>query len=65
MTQIYCTLCHKYQPLLIERMHKDLLNEFIWGDLLCSVCKLVITTLRVDEEGIYEFKKIERFKIVG
>lgn len=59
MTRIYCEVCRRHQPLLIEKMGKDLLNEIIWGDLLCSVCKLVITTLEVDEEGDYEFKKVE------
>lgn len=57
MTKIYCKHCDKHQPLLIDRMQK-LNGDIIWGDLVCSKCKLVIASIRVDEEGEYEFRKI-------
>lgn len=54
--KIYCELCEESQPVLIDRMQKDDLNgDKIWGDLVCSVCKLVITSLETDEPGVYEF----------
>lgn len=59
--KIYCSSCGKYQPLEIEPMSSDKLNgDSIWGDLLCSVCRLVIATLTVSEAGIYEFRKVEQ-----
>ena len=57
--KIYCECCDKHQPVRIDRMTKDHLNgENIWGDLCCSQCHLVIATLTVEEEGVYEFKKV-------
>ena len=53
--KIYCENCDDHQPIQIAPMRKD--PAGIWGDLLCSVCKLVIATLTVEEEGIYEFRK--------
>ena len=52
---IYCSNCDSHQPLFIDPMKKK--DEGIWGDLVCTVCGLVIATLTVEEEGIYEFTK--------
>lgn len=56
MTHIYCDSCGKRQPLKIDPMTDH--DGVIWGDLLCSVCGLVIATIDVDEEGEYEFVKV-------
>jgi transcription initiation factor TFIIIB Brf1 subunit/transcription initiation factor TFIIB len=59
MTKIYCENCGKRVPLEIDHMRSDDLNgDVIWGDLVCSKCKLVIATLEVDSPGIYEFVKV-------
>ena len=60
---IYCDSCNANTPLSIDPMKKDHRNaNSIWGDLYCSVCKLVIATMTVEEEGIYEFKKVAEIK---
>jgi hypothetical protein len=61
VVRIYCECCGCHQPLLIEEMRSDELNgQAIWGDLLCSICKLVIATLTVEEPGQYEFRKVRK-----
>ncbi len=45
-------------------MSKDNLNgTLIWGDICCAECCLVLLTVEVNKEGIYEFKKIENLNI--
>lgn len=55
---IYCENCNAHQPFSVDPMKKDPKNaDSIWGDLVCLVCRFVIATLTVEEEGIYEFRK--------
>ena len=58
--KIYCEVCGKSQDIRIDPMCNDqnFPEQGIWGDLMCSVCNLVIATVSVENEGIYEFKKI-------
>ena len=52
MIKIYCEVCNKHAPLLIEDMKEDTLNRkgVFWGDLMCSVCRIVIATITTEEE---------------
>lgn len=58
-TLIYCDACERPQPLIIDPMTRDANDHRVRGDLLCGVCRYVITTLTVREEGEYEFVKVE------
>jgi len=53
--KIYCETCDKHQPLDIDEMSTDDLNDNIWGDLVCSKCRFVIATLSVPVAGVYDF----------
>lgn len=57
--RLFCVVCQKSQPIIIEPMQSDDLNgDKIWGDIICSECKLVIATVEVQEPGIYDFVKV-------
>lgn len=61
MIRIFCELCKKHQPIQIEPLTMSAFNDGIerpWGDVMCSVCHLVITTITGDEEGKYEIVKV-------
>ena len=59
-TRIFCPNCKLHQPLKIGDMQSDarLPDRGVWGDLVCSVCFTIITSLFVDESGVYDFIKI-------
>jgi len=56
---IYCEVCDSHQPLYVEPMSSDDLNDSIWGDLLCETCRFVIATITVPEAGLYAFHRVE------
>ena len=59
LVKFYCVACDKHQDVIIEPMETDNLNgDIIWGDVICSVCRLVIATITADKVGIYEFVKV-------
>jgi len=60
---IYCEACKKMQPLGIADMRQDerFEEQGVWGDLICTVCYSVITSLAVEEPGVYEFVKVLDF----
>jgi len=56
MVNFYCESCECFHAVEIEEMKQDDLNgDDIWGDIVCSVCHLVIATVIVDKPGKYEF----------
>jgi len=58
-TRIFCPNCKHHQPLKIGDMQPaERLPDQIWGDLVCSVCFTIITSLLVDEPGVYDFIKV-------
>lgn len=61
MVKIYCSTCGKYQSMRIDEMHKDK-DGTIWGDICCEYCHLIIATIEVEREGIYEFKRISQIE---
>ena len=63
MVNFFCLGCGKSQEVEIEPMKKDDLNgETIWGDVVCSICHLVIATITVDEPGVYDFVKVDELE---
>ena len=63
MKKIYCPNCHSFQPFLVDKMWKGKRDRgAIWGDICCKTCLIVITSLEVDEPGIYEFVKVGELK---
>jgi len=60
MIKFYCDSCGCSQPVIVEEMKSDDLNgDKVWGDIVCSVCHLVIATVTVDKPSKYEFVLIE------
>jgi hypothetical protein len=59
-TLIYCDSCKKMQPLGIADMRQNTRFEEqgVGGDLICTECFSVITSLCVKEPGIYRFVKV-------
>ena len=55
MIKMYCEQCNKRQPFIVEDAHKDVLNEFPWGDIYCKKCRFIIATYSADIEGSYIF----------
>ena len=57
--KIFCDCCGTIKPSRIDAMSKDNLNGVkIWGDICCGECGHVLCTIEVEEEGVYEFKKV-------
>jgi hypothetical protein len=48
------------QPLGIADMRQDerFQEQGVWGDLICTECFSIITSLCVKEAGVYEFVKV-------
>lgn len=59
--KIYCESCGSHQPLKIDWMRHDTVfpDQGIWGDLVCETCFLVLNSVTVEEEGIYELTKVD------
>ena len=57
---IFCPNCKQNQPLKIGDMQLDerLPDRCVLGDLVCSTCFTIITSLTVDEPGVYKFVKV-------
>ncbi|MEM7133442.1 MAG: hypothetical protein AAF702_44510 [Chloroflexota bacterium] len=51
MIYVYCDNCEKAQPAIFEPLTSDDLNPKPWGDIVCSVCHLVLATLSADQPG--------------
>ncbi len=62
MIKIFCDSCQSHEPMRIDPMKKDPKDKSIWGDVCCNSCFLVLATITVEEEGIYEFVKIKEIK---
>lgn len=43
-SKIYCEFCG-FQPVVIEPPRLDILGKSIYGDIICSKCRLVIGTI--------------------
>jgi len=56
----YCHTCKTFQPFVTEEMRSDTRYEQpgVWGDLICTECFSVVTSLCVDKPGVYEFVKV-------
>ena len=65
MIKFYCEHCEKFQPVEIEPVQRDNLNPVPWGDILCSVCHLVIATMAADEPGTYGIVRVPSARDVG
>jgi hypothetical protein len=61
MIKIFCEGCNEYQPLRIDVMRQDKIfpHQGIWGDICCAKCFLVLNSIQVPEEGVYELKKVK------
>jgi len=55
MLKVYCEGCGTQQECEIEPLECDLLNVVPWGDVICKVCRLVMTTFSSEVEGKVEF----------
>ena len=56
---MFCDTCGKHEPVWVDPMTKDDLNgEKIWGDVCCMKCKLVLITIEVPSEGMWDFTKV-------
>jgi hypothetical protein len=51
--RFYCDSCEKDQPVTLEPVQTDALNDGPWGDVVCAECHLVLGTMFADEPGIY------------
>lgn len=49
--KFYCEGCGKHQPVVIEPLKFDDLNNDAWGDIVCKECSLVIATMSSNREG--------------
>jgi len=65
MIKFYCEHCEKFQPVETEPVQRDDLNPVPWGDILCSVCHLVIATMTADEPGTYGIVRVPSMRNVG
>jgi len=53
MIEGYCRVCSEFIPLAIDHMHKvEHTDEIAWN-LICPQCFLLITTLKIDDVGLY------------
>ena len=50
MLRFYCESCQEHQPVTIESIEQDTLNDIPWGDIVCKNCAFVIATVSADEE---------------
>ena len=65
MVKLYCEQCEGFQPVEIEPLRRDDLNPMPWGDIVCSVCHLVIATMTADEPGTYGIVRVPSARDVG
>lgn len=65
MVKFYCEVCDCHRPVEIEPLETDDLNKGKppWGDIICTVCHLVIATVSASEAGVYRFEKFEEVPI--
>lgn len=47
--RIYCDKCQTINPMAVDEMAADYLNDHAAMDLMCAECRLVIATLHVAE----------------
>lgn len=61
MVRFYCECCEEHCDVEIEALKTDELNKGKppWGDIVCTVCHLVIATISADKPGDYSFQRIE------
>ena len=53
--KFYCESCMQHQPVEIEELKTDGLNDVPWGDIVCELCHFVIATISADKPGKVEF----------
>ena len=53
--KFYCPTCPGHQPVIIEPLKFDDLNDDAWGDIVCKRCHVVIATMSSNREGILGF----------
>lgn len=53
--KFYCEGCGEHQPVVIEPLKFDDLNDDAWGDIVCKVCHVVIATMSANREGTLGF----------
>ena len=53
--KFYCEVCEEFQPVEIEPIQQDELNDHPWGDIVCAACHFVIATITADQPGQYRF----------
>ena len=53
--KFYCKGCSEHQPVIIEPLKFDDLNDNAWGDIVCKECHVVIATMSSNREGILGF----------
>jgi hypothetical protein len=58
--RFYCDSCEKDQPVILEPVQTDALNDGPWGDVVCAECHLVLGTMFADEPGIYTIVRQDR-----
>jgi len=47
---LYCNNCGSDESPIFEDIFHDKLNQYPWGDIVCSRCKIVITTMHSKSE---------------
>ena len=55
---VWCEICKRYQPIRIGPARWSFIMESINVDIRCSACFGWISTLKLPEEGVYEFRKV-------
>ena len=59
MVKFYCDHCEKHREVIIEPLQRDSLNgDAVWGDIICTSCRVIIATITSDEPGIYQFVRV-------
>lgn len=63
--RLWCEVCDKHQPFTVDPAMRTVPNTAeqggpYWGDLVCAVCHLVLTSYTSDHEGPHELRPVGR-----